>query len=329
MRIGVYGAGAIGGLLAAYLERGGNEVGVVARGKQLDAIRAEGLTLTHGETHFTTHPVCSDDPAEIGACDAIIVTAKGPALAAIADRISPMLKPDTPVIFAINGIPWWYDHERGAQNSVADSGAAEVLDRTGSLRQYVGYERAIGCVIDCPTKVAAPGKIVCIKNAKGTFTLGEPNGLASDRVSKLANLFEAAGLEAPISDDIRHVIWAKLVVNLSRSPLAVLTGSTELRLAEDTAMTEIAGALMRESIAVAAAHNIALDLDVPGLLDPSGRLDHIPSMRQDWDLARPMEVDGIVTIVSEFGRAAGIPTPMTDTVLTLLRHKAVMAGLYP
>jgi 2-dehydropantoate 2-reductase len=323
MKICIYGAGAIGGFLGAYLAKAGHGVSLIARGAHLDALRSKGLTLIHAEEKFTTYPDCAKDPRQIGVADAVFVTVKGPALAAVGDGIGPLLGADTPVVFAMNGLPWWYDHGR----DVPLTGAANLLDPTGSLRRVVGEERAIGCVVDCPVRIPEPGLVVCNRPTKAKFALGEPDGTASERVLALSNVLYEAGLDGQVSRDIRHEIWAKLVINLSRSPLAVLTGVPETMLSADPEMTEISREMITEAAAVAAAHGIHLDLDWPRLLEEKYRTVHRPSMLQDWDAQRPMEIDSIGTIVSRFAAEVGLETPTIDRVLALLRLKAREAGL--
>ena len=324
MKICIYGAGAIGGFLGAYLAKAGHEVSLIARGAHLGALRSSGLTLIHGEEKFTTYPDCAEDPRQIGAADVVFVTVKGPALPAVGDAIGPLLGAETPVVFAMNGLPWWYDHGRDAPTT----GAAALLDPTGSLRRAVGAERAIGCVVDCPVRIPEPGVVICNRPTKGRFALGEPDGSASERVIALSGLLDEAGLEGPVSRDIRHVIWAKLVVNLSRSPLSVLTGVPETKLSEDREMTGISREMITEAAAVAAAHGITLELDWPRLLETEYRTNHRPSMLQDWDAQRPMEIDGIGVIVSRFAAEAGLRTPTIDRVLAMLRLKAREVGIY-
>ena len=323
MRICIYGAGAIGGFLAGYLGKAGHDVSVIARGAHKDAMRLNGLVVQHNGAEFTTRPTVPDSTSEIGPVDVVIVTAKGPALPSVAEGIGPLIGPETAVIFAMNGIPWWYDHGRPTE-----TGAADLLDPTGGLRRVVGVERAIGCVVDCPTRVSAPGVIFCGAARPGKYTLGEPTGTVTDRLTRLSEAFFAAGLDAPVTEDIRAIVWAKLVVNLSRSPVAVLTGVDELMLSQDPSTAEIGRRMVDEGLAVAAAHGISLDVDTEALADPANRFVHKPSMLQDWEAGRPMEIDSIVTIVSRFGAAAGVPTPTVDLILGLVRCKAIEAGLY-
>ena len=324
MRVCILGAGAIGGFLGARLARAGHEVSVLARGATLAAIAANGLTLRQGGASFTVRPRASDDPARLGPVEAVLVAVKGPALPGVGDAIGPLLGPETPVVFAMNGIPWWYAHARPD----LPGAAAGLLDPTGSLRANAGPERAIGCVVDCPNRVEAPGVVACNTDGPGRFTLGEPDGSRSPRLAALAALLESGGMEVPATGDIRRAIWAKLVVNLSRSPLSVLAGVSELELARDATVSAIARDMVRESAAVAAAHGIDLELDWEVLLSPRHRYEHRPSMLQDWDAGRAMEIDSIGVIVSRFAAAAGLATPTIDRVLALLATKARAAGLY-
>jgi 2-dehydropantoate 2-reductase len=307
MKICIYGAGAIGGFLGAYLARAGHEVSLIARGAQLEALRSKGLTLIHGEDKFTTYPDCAEDARQIGPTDAVFVTVKGPALPSVGDGIGPLLGSDTAIVFAMNGLPWWYDYGREGQTT----GAAALLDPTESLRRVVGAERAIGCVVDCPARVAEPGLIV-----------------SSQRIIALSNVLDEAGLDGPVVEDIRRAIWTKLVVNLSRSPLAVLTGAEESKLSDDPDITAMAREMITEAAAVAAAHGIPLELDWPALLETKYRTVHRPSMLQDWDAQRPMEIDAIGVIVSRFAAEAGLETPTINRVLAMLKMKAREVGLY-
>jgi 2-dehydropantoate 2-reductase len=324
MKFCIYGAGAIGGFLGGYLAKAGHDVAMVARGAQLEAMRSKGLSVIHAEDKFTTFPDCAEDPRQIGPVDTVFVTVKGPALPSVGDGIGALLGKDTSVVYAMNGIPWWYDHGRNA----APTEAAALLDPTGSMRRAVDPKRAIGCVVDCPVRVAEPGLVVSNRPTKAKFAIGEPDGSVSARIVSLSNLLDAAGLDAPVTKEIRRVIWAKLVINLSRSPLAVLTGAAENRLSDDPEITAITREMITEAAGVAAAHGIELDLDWPALLETKYRANHRPSMLQDWDARRPMEIDAIGVIVSRFAAAAGLQTPTIDRVLALLRMKAREAGIY-
>jgi len=325
MRIGIVGAGAVGGFLAGHLARAGTEVALLARGPHLAALRERGLTVESRGERWTVHPAASDRAADLGRVDAVVVTAKAPALPAIAAAIAPMLAPDTPVVCAMNGVPWWYDHGRpGTQ-----SRTVARLDPDGAIWRGIGPLRAIGCVVDCPAQVVEPGFVRHVAPRPGALTLGEPAGGRSARIAELAAVFEASGVQAPVVDDIREALWSKLFVNISRSPLGVLTGMSERQLAQDPGALGITLAVMREAQAVARAHGIEVAIDEARQADPEMRSEHRSSMLQDWDLGRPMEIDGIVRAVQDFARAADVATPVLDVVAALLVAKARAAGTYP
>lgn len=324
MQLCVIGAGAIGGYLAARLTAAGHRVSLLARGATLDALRADGLTLSQSGETLTVRPDCTDEAGRIGAVDAVLVAVKGPALVSVGEVIGPLLGAETPVVFAMNGIPWWYDH---ARPDLPDS-ASRLLDPDGVLEREIGADRAIGCVVDCPVRVERPGVVVCNSPDRGRFTLGEPDGSRSQRLAELSAVLESGSMDVPPADDIREAIWAKLIINLSRSPLAVLTGASERALAEHAGVSEIAKAMVDESVAVAAAHGFRLEVDPRVMFAPEFRFHHRPSMLQDWDAGRPMEIDSIGVAVARFARAAEIATPVIDRVLALLTLKARAAGLY-
>ncbi|NQW09077.1 MAG: 2-dehydropantoate 2-reductase [Alphaproteobacteria bacterium] len=324
MRIGIVGAGAVGGYMAGMLARAGADVVVLARGANLAAIQRDGLTVQARADRWTVPVTATDDAAALGPVDIAVVTAKAPALPAIAAAIQPMLRPDTPVVCAMNGIPWWYEHGRtGGSNAPLTR-----VDPGGAVWHGIGPERAIGCMVDCPTRVIAPGEVHHVGAYPGMFHLGEPGGAVSARLTEVAGAIEAGGMSAPIRDDIRATIWAKLLVNVSRSPLGVLTGATERALAANADTCAVTLKIMREAQAVARFHGIEVPVDEAANSDPAKRSEHRSSMLQDWDLGRPMEIDGIVRVVQDFARDAGIVTPTLDTVATLLVAKARVAGTY-
>ena len=324
MKICIFGAGAIGGFAASYLSRAGHEISLISRGANLKAFQNTGLTLSHAGDTSTVHPIATDNPADIGQVDIILVTVKGPALTDVGSYIKPLLGDETQVVFAMNGIPWWYDIVMG--RGQATSG--KLLDRGGQLQNTVGIERIIGCVVDCPAAVSSPGFVICKRDTKGKFTIGAPRSINNPRVDIISGILEDAQMLAPVSSNIEQEIWAKLIVNLSRSPLAVLTGVDEMELAKHSETTEITREMVNEATLVAHSHGIQLNLNWDQLLNIEYRSEHRSSMLQDWDFQRPMEIDSIIKIVSLFGKEAGIKTPTIDRILALLTIKARQVGLY-
>src|SRR5882757_8376903 len=218
MKVCIYGAGAVGGHLAVRLARAGNEVSVVARGAQLEALKARGATLLLGGERLTAPVRASDDPAQLGKQDVVITTVKAPGLAPIADKLPALLGPDTPVVYALNGIPWWYFHGAPMRPKRPDLG---FLDPGGKLARHVGLERTIGCVIYSANAVIEPG-VVQSNMPENSFLLGEPDGTVTPRVTKIAEAIKAAGPDAPIPKDFRREIWSKLLNNAAQAPVCCL-----------------------------------------------------------------------------------------------------------
>jgi 2-dehydropantoate 2-reductase len=324
MKICVYGAGAVGGHLAVRLARAGNEVSVVARGAQLDAIRRSGLTLILGGERLSAPVRASDDPAELGPQDVVISTLKAPGLAAVADKLPALLGRDTPVVFAINGIPWWYFHGAAPRPKRPDLG---FLDPGGKLAQHVGLERVIGCVIYSANAVIEPG-VIQGNTIDNSFILGEPDGKITPRITRLAETIKAAGRDAPVRETIRFDIWTKLLSNAAQAPVCCLL-ERDLSVIAVPEVLALAKNLMREAIAAAHADGVMLDTDVDKRFGfVKAGTTHKPSMLQDLELRRAMEIDAILVAVQRFAQAAGVPTPHLDTAIALLSEKARKLGCY-
>jgi len=325
-RIAIFGAGAIGGLIGGELARVGFEVTLICRGAQLEAVRANGLTvIVDGEARHV-RPACTDDPAEAGPQDLVIMAVKGHQVAAAAERIAPLLGPETPVVAAQNGIPWWYTHGAGG---ALEGRTLQAVDPGGRIRAAIGPARAIGAVIDASTALKAPG-IVDHRQQGRSLTLGEPAGPASGRVRAVAAALAATDIAAPVADDIRLALWAKLLANISISQICVLTRSTLGQVWGDPALRALAARLMRETAAVAAACGIDLSAEVERrTAGPVSSSAHKPSTLQDLEAGRPMEIDAIVGAVAEIGRLMGEPTPTIDLLYAVERRLAENSGCYP
>jgi 2-dehydropantoate 2-reductase len=322
MRICVYGAGAIGGHLAARLAKAGVEVSVVARGPHLAAMQRAGLLVRASDGDIHARVTASDDPAALGPQDAVIVTVKAPALPAVAAGIAPLLAPDTPVVFAMNGIPWWYFHaHRGPQ----DGARIAALDPGDAVWSAVGPQRAIGGVIYSSCTVVEPGVIEAI-NKVNRLVLGEPDGTLSPRMTAIAAPLRAGGMVVEETPHIRDAVWAKLLLNLSSGPLAVLTAAPSVAWAREPGCQAAAAAIMAEGAAIAAA--MGCRVTPPGERFAGGGSPHLPSIAQDLQLGRPMEIDALHTVPLAMARAAGVATPVLDVLAALVRVRARQAGLY-
>ncbi|MBI4183729.1 MAG: 2-dehydropantoate 2-reductase [Proteobacteria bacterium] len=326
MKLCIYGAGAIGGLLGAELAlAGAAQVTLVARGPHLEAMRGRGLTLIRdGRTRVA--PVrATDDPAGLGPQDYVIVALKAHSGPAVVERMRPLLGPGSAVVTAVNGLPWWYFY--GLEGPWRDR-RLESVDPGGRQWAGIGPERAIGCVVYPAAEVTEPGVVRHIEGDR--FTLGEPDGSRSERVVRLSEALVAAGFKAPVRPRIRDEIWLKLWGNLSFNPISALTGATLDAICADPGTRAVARAMMVEARAIAERLGVRFAIDVEKRIDGAAAVGaHKTSMLQDLERGRPMEIDALVGVVQELGRMTGLPTPTIDVVLALVRGRAAAAGCYP
>ncbi len=325
MKICIYGAGAIGGLLGARLALSGQDVTLIARGPHLAAIQAKGLRLFSEGQDLVARPRAVEDPAAAGPQDFVILTVKATGVGAIAERIAPLLGAQTAVVTAMNGIPWWYFwHQDGPWR---DHRLASI-DAEGRLWQAIPPARCIGCVVYPAAEIAEPG---VIRHSYGNrFMLGEPGEPKSPRVERLSAAVGAAGFKAPVRLKIRDDIWLKLWGNLAFNPVSVLTHATLAGMANNPEVRRVIRAMMVEAAAVARALGVELPVDVDTRIGWARDVgDHKTSMLQDLEQGRPMEIDALVGVVAELGDLVGIDTAVIDAVLALVRQRARIAGCYP
>ncbi|MGA0562612.1 2-dehydropantoate 2-reductase [Ancylobacter sp. VNQ12] len=324
MKVCIYGAGAIGGYVGVQLKRAGVDVSLVARGAHLEAMKKNGLKLLIDGEERVEHIPCSDNPAELGPQDYVIVALKGHSVPGVVDAMQPLLGNDTAVVTAVNGVPYWYYYKHGDQ---LEGRTLESVDPGG--KQWAGLrpERAIGCIVYPATEVVAPGVIQHVYGDK--FPLGEPSGEITDRVTKLSEAFAAGGLRAPVLPNIRDELWLKLWGNLCFNPISALTHATLDTIASDPGTRAVAKAMMLEAQEIAVQSGVNFRVGVERRIDGAGAVGaHKTSMLQDLERSRAMEIDPLVTVVQEMGRLAGIPTPTIDIVLALVRQRAQIAGCY-
>ncbi|MBB4001988.1 2-dehydropantoate 2-reductase [Aurantimonas endophytica] len=319
MRICIFGAGAIGGLVAAKLAATGDaEVSVVARGPHLAAICENGLTVRDaaGETNVAVQ--ATEDPSELGPQDYVFVALKAHSVPAILPGLVTLLGPDTAVVTAQNGVPWWYFHRSGGPY---EGHRVEAVDPGGKIWDTIGPERAIGCVVHPAADIEAPG---IIRHTEGDrLPLGEPSGEKSERTLALSRALVAAGFRAPVRPQIRSEIWIKLWGNVSLNPISALTGATLAAICGNEGTRAVARQMMLEAQAIAEKLDIRFPIDVDKRIAGAAEVgEHKTSMLQDLELGRPMEIDALVTAVQELGRLTDSPTPTIDTVLGLVRLRA-------
>ena len=325
MKFCVFGAGAVGGFVGGMVARTGVEVSLVARGTHLSAIKANGLKVITSDSEFVVEVPATDAPEELGIQDVIFLSAKAHSLTDAVDAIQRLIGPETIVISAQNGIPFWYFYAHGG---VLDGHTLQAVDPGGRIANAIGNERVIGCVVTSSNMIEAPGVVRNIGNQ--TFTLGEPDDTLSDRLTKVATLMESAGLSAPAVVNIRGELWVKMWGNVSFSPMALLTMSKLGPLVEERDLQALGVTIMREVQQVGWALGIKFNATIDDRLEGTRRVaDHKTSILQDLEAGRPMEVDGITGAVVELGRLLGVQTPMIDLIYSLMRQRSREAGLYP
>jgi 2-dehydropantoate 2-reductase len=325
MRICIFGAGAIGGYVAAKLaEAGTTDLSLVARGPHLEAMQSKGLRLIEDGKEAVHKVRAEQDPAKLGTQDYVILALKAHSVPGVVSAMQPLIGPDTAVVTAQNGVPWWYFHRLAGPN---EGMRLESVDPGGVIWDGVGPGRAIGCVVYPATEVEAPGVILHVEGDR--FPLGEPSGEKSERILALSKVLVAAGLKAPIRADIRSDIWVKLWGNLSFNPISALTGATLEKIVADPATRDLSRRMMIEAQAIGEALGVRFPVGVDRRIDGAGAVGaHKTSMLQDLERGRPMEIDALVGAVAELGELTGNPTPTIDAVLALVRQLARLRGCY-
>src|SRR5215831_17347049 len=301
MRICIYGAGAVGGYLAVGLASvEGVELSVVARGAQLAAIHANGLKLLIGGEERRCRPRATDDPAELGVQDYVIVCLKAHQAWEVAERMRPMLGDDTAVVTGQNGIPWWYFY---GLDKRFESLRLESVDCGQRQWKAIGPQRAISCVVFPATELVAPG---VIKHSYGNrFVLGEPDGSLSERCRRLADALKAAGFDAPVVPDIRNELWLKLWGNLCFNPVSALTRATLDIVATQPDLRALCAQMMQEASKVATAYGVSFRVGMEKRINGAARVGaHRTSMLQDLEGGRPLELDALLTSVQEMAARA-------------------------
>jgi 2-dehydropantoate 2-reductase len=326
MKICIYGIGAVGGLIAARLAAEGSaEVSAVARGATLAALRANGLRLQSGEC-VTQAPIRpAEQPAELGVQDVVVVSVKGPALPAVAAGIAPLLGPDTVVLSAMNGVPWWFF------DGVAGPCAGmhlESVDPGGVVTAAMPTRRVVGCVVHLSAAMPEPGLVV--RGMGNGLIVGEPDGSASARLERLAQLLARAGFDVTVSSRIQRDIWYKLWGNLTMNPVSALTGATADKVLDDPLVRAFCVAAMEEAARIGERIGCEIRQTPQERHAVTRKLGAMrTSMLQDAEAGRPLEIDAIVGAVKEIGGHVGVATPTIDALLGLVRLLGRTRGLYP
>lgn len=324
MKVCIYGAGAIGGYVGAQLALAGADISLIARGPHLAAMQANGLKLRIGDQEKTAKVHATNDPAELGPQDYVFIALKAHQIPGVVETMQPLLGPDTAIVTAVNGVPYWYFHRSGNE---FEGTKLQAIDPGGQQWERLGPQRAIGCIVYPATEVVEPGVIQHVYGDK--FPIGEPSGEITPRAQAFSDLMGQAGLRAPVIPNIRDEMWLKLWGNLSFNPISALTHATLDVITETPGTRAVAKAMMLEGQAIAERLGVKFRVDVERRINGAGAVGaHKTSMLQDLERGRAMEIDPLVTVVQELGRLTNIPTPTIDVVLALLQQRASVAGAH-
>ncbi len=324
MKTCIYGAGAIGGWLGVRLARAGCEVSVVARGATLEALRGQGLRLQQAGDVAQADVRASANPQELGTQDLLVVAVKAPAMADVAKSIAPLIGPNTIVLTAMNGVPWWFFEGFGGR--YAGTRLASI-DPDGSIAQAVPSAHIIGCVVHASCSLKEPGLVA--HHFGNKLIIGEPSGDKTPRVRELAALLARAGFEAEISDQIQKDAWFKLWGNMTMNPVSAITGATTDLVLDDDLVRGFIQSVMLEAREIGARIGIPIDQSPEDRHAVTRKLGAFKtSMLQDVEAGKAVELDALVTVVKELGELTEVPTPFTDALLGLARLHARVRGLY-
>ena len=329
-RVCIYGAGAIGGWLGVALARAGCELSAVARGQTLAALQHNGLTLVHGQERETVAVNAQQDPAALGMQDVVVIAVKAPSMPDVARAVAPLLGPQTLVLTAMNGVPWWF--LAGGVDAGLRGLQLRAVDPQGEIARAIPTGQVLGSVVHASCSLDAPG--VVRRHFGNSLIVGEPMALPGDaptpRLLALAELLRAGGIEVRLSDNIQRDAWYKLWGNMTMNPVSAITGATTDRILGDELVRNFITAVMLE------AREIGARIGLPIADSPQDRHQVTlklggfkTSMLQDVEAGKPVELDALVGAVREMGAMCGMSTPFTDALLGLTRLRAQQLGLYP
>jgi 2-dehydropantoate 2-reductase len=325
MKVCIYGAGAIGGWLGVKLARAGCDLSVVARGATLQALQSHGLRLTHGSETLSSPVRASANPAELGVQDLVVVAVKAPAMGEVAKSIGPLLGPETMVITAMNGVPWWFFEGFGGPHAGT---RLKSIDADGSIAQAVPARHIIGCVVHASCSLSGPGLVQ--HHFGNKLIIGEPSGQKTQRVLDLTTLLDEAGFETVLSEQIQKDAWYKLWGNMTVNPVSAITGATTDLILDDELVRGFIGRVMLEAREIGARIGIPIEQQPEDRHQVTRKLGAFKtSMLQDVEAGKAVELDALVTVVKELGELTGVATPFTDALLGLARLHARIRGLYP
>ncbi|WP_422845412.1 2-dehydropantoate 2-reductase [Acidovorax sp. M2(2025)] len=321
----IAGAGAIGSLIGASIAATGTvRVSALARGDNLKALRTFGWRMEREDGSRIQAPAIASDRAEdLGPQDLVVIAVKGPALAAVAASIRPLIGPDTVVLPAMNGVPWWF-----CQGLPGFEAGLPRMDPRGEIAANIPFDHVLGAVVHASSLMRGPG---LVKHVKGRhLIIGEPQGASSPRAVAVGELLRTAGFEVTVSDDIRRDIWFKLWGNLTMNPLSAITGATVDRILSGAQVRAFCSAAMNEVAALGAKIRCPIDQSPEDRHRITEKLGAFKtSMLQDAEAGRTLELDAIVGAVRDIAQRMQVPTPNVDALFGICRLFAQTKGLYP
>jgi 2-dehydropantoate 2-reductase len=315
VRIGILGAGAIGGLLGARLAKHGDDVVLIARGPHLTAMRSDGLRLIEPDGETVVRLDATDDFAALRETDAVFVTLKAHSLPAVAERLAGAIGPSTMVVSAQNGLPWWYFQRHGGD---LEGMHLETVDPGGAVARAIDPLNVIGCVVYPAASLVAPGVVKHVEGER--FSLGELDGVRSDRIVELSRVLAGAGFKAPVQQRIRQELWLKLLGNAVFNPISALTRSTLEEMATSELVAGVVRSAMEEVEAVARHVGVEVEMSIDQRISGAARVGaHKTSMLQDLEAGRPTEIDPMVGSVVELGDRLGVDVPHLRTIYACVK----------
>ena len=324
MKACIYGAGAIGGWIGVRLAQAGCDVSVVARGATLQALQQHGLRLAVGGETIAVPVRASASPADLGVQDLVVIAVKAPAMAEVARAIRPLIGPQTLVLTAMNGVPWWFFEGFGG---ALQGTRLQAVDPDGAIAEAIPARHIVGCVVHASCSLREPGYVQ--HHFGNRLIVGEPSGQQTQRVQQLVALLEKAGLETVLSEQIQKDAWYKLWGNMTVNPVSAFTGATTDRILDDALVREFISRVMLEAREIGGRIGIPIEQLPEDRHQVTRKLGAFKtSMLQDVEAGKPVEIDALVTVVRELGTLTGVATPFTDALLGLSRLHARVHGLY-
>ena len=325
-KICIFGAGAVGGYLAASLSKTDANISLIARGEHKKEIQEKGLTLIKNGVSNNFKFFVTENPNDLEIQDYIFISIKAQSIPSIVESLIPIMNKNTTIISAVNGLPWWYFY-KAYTGTILDEKYVESVDLNGKIWNTIKPERSLGCVVYPACEILEPGTIRI--NQGDRFSLGEPDGSISGRLDKIANLLIRGGLKAPKKKKLRDEIWVKLMGNCSFNPVSALTNKTLDEIGKDQELVHTIKLLMKECRKVGekigVKFNVSIEDRIEGAISIIG---HKPSTTHDLNSGKPLEIDPLIGSVIELGNKLNIETPNLKNIYSKIKNKAEDLGLY-